>query len=198
MDLVIASSNSTKVRELRKVLQEILPHVTIRSLVDFPEFTLPPTHGSTFEENALQKATAAATALQKPCLADDSGLVIPYLGGREDSLRRKALQSPLHKLPDTKVLLRELQAVDEVNRVAFLECALAFATPEKSKMVSSRIEGSIALVERGPASFDFSSIFIKHDYRKTLAELPTVFEKISHRRKACERLALYLKKFYVS
>lgn len=198
MSLILATTNSFKVRELRTVLEELLPTLTIRSLLDFPHFHPDEVFEHSFEENATAKAIAAAKILQQPCLADDSGLVIPYLGDYSESLRRKKLHDPGKKLPDTKQLLADLNDVEDANRTAFLECVLAFATPEGIvKTASARMEGTISHKEQGPASFDFASIFMKYEYSKTLAELPeSVCDRISHRRKACEKLWPSLRDFF--
>ena len=198
MDLIIASMNSSKVRELRPVLEELLPNVSIRSLVDFPDFHFEVGNTNSFEENAAQKAIFAAQQLRLPCIADESGLVIPFLGDCKESFRRKQLQLPGKKLPDTKQILSDLLNVEEVNRTAFLECVLAFATPDGLvKTVSARMEGMITPKEQGPASFDFASIFLKHEYRQTLAQLPqSAYARISHRRKACEKLLLVLREHF--
>jgi len=190
MDLVIASSNSSKVRELRSILEELFPNLRIRSLIEFPDFCPLSKTKESFEENAIEKALHAAQQLNRPCITDESGLVIPYLGNEKISLERKKNIAEGKKLPDTKTLLNDLQGVDEGNREAFLECVLAFAMPGSLIRTSSaRIEGYIAQEEMGPATFDFSSIFIKHEYSKTLAKLPeSVQLRISHRRKACEKL----------
>ncbi len=198
MDLIIATTNTSKLRELRSILRELLPEVSIRSLLDFPHFHPETFHHASFGENAAAKALSAAVALQMPCVADESGLVIPVLGGYQESLQRKQRQPSGKRLPDTKQIFADLQHVEEADRSAFLECALAFATPERVvKTVSARMEGMIAPSEHGPASFDFVSIFIKHEYNKTLAELPeSVLSRISHRRKACEKLWPSLREFF--
>jgi len=199
MELVIASSNCTKVRELRTILEELFPDLRIRSLLDFPDFQGLEEMKESFEENAIAKAAWAAEQLNRPAVADESGLVIPYLGDEVISLERKKGLDKSKKLPDTKSILTELQNTAESNRVAFLECVLAFAVPEKGciRSCSARIEGYIAEEEKGPASFDFSSIFIKYDYSKRLAELPeSVLARISHRRKACEKLRPSIKEYF--
>ena len=190
MDLIIATTNPSKVRELRPILEELLPNVLIRSLIDFPFFQQGPSENKSFEQNAIDKAVFAAKALHVPCIADESGLVIPFLGDYQESLRRKQQQPAGKKLPNTKQILTDLQNAEELDRTAFLECVVAFATPDGFvKTASARMEGMIALQEHGPASFEFSSIFVKHDYSKTLAELPeSAYARISHRRKACEKL----------
>ena len=199
MDLVLASMNPSKIRELRVILEELLPTVSIRSLVDFPAFHFEVQLEESFEKNAIQKAVYASKALGLPCIADESGLVVPFLGDCKESFRRKGLQDPSKLLPDTKQLLADLQTVEEVDRSAFLECALAFASPAGLvKAALARMEGTIAIKEQGPASFDFASVFIKYDYRKTLAQLTeSTYLRISHRRKACEKLLLPLREWFL-
>lgn len=190
MDLIIATTNPSKVRELRLILEELLPDTLIRSLIDFPSFQPEPSENKSFEQNAIDKAVFAAKTLLVPCIADESGLVVPFLGDYQESLRRKQQQPVGKKLPNTKQILADLKNAEEVDRTAFLECVIVFATPDGFvKSASARMEGTIAFQEHGPATFDFSSIFMKHEYSKTLAELPeSAYVRISHRRKACEKL----------
>jgi XTP/dITP diphosphohydrolase len=201
MELVIASKNTEKVRELRSLLKELMPELTVRSLIEFPDFKEGKKRSKTFEENSLEKAVYAAKELQRPCIADDSGLVIPSFGDSKESMKRKEKQPKGTRLPDTKKLLGDLGPEEEKDRSAFLECALSFATPDKGhiKTVSARMEGTIATREKGPASFDFTSLFMKNDYSKTLAELPpSVLSRISHRRKALEKLFPFLRSYFSS
>jgi XTP/dITP diphosphohydrolase len=200
MQLVIASSNAFKIGELRKILQSMLPQVQIRSLLEFPDI-FPPTFGhQTFEQNAADKATYVSKMTGIPAVSDESGLVVPYLGGYSASMKSKSEQKLGSKLPNVAELLNDLQNVDDHCREAFLECCLAFACPKVGlvKVVSSRLEGYIATREKGPASFDFASIFVKHEYSTTLAAMPqSVYERISHRLKACEKLRFTLNAYFV-
>lgn len=199
MELIIASRNSFKIRELRTILEEFLPHVVIRSLLEIPDIFPPTFEHQDFEHNAIDKAVYTAQILQKPAISDESGLIVPYLGGYEASMKAKALQTPGTKLPNTKKILQELQNAQEHERFAFLESAIAFACPTTGliKSTSSRLEGKIAFEESGPSSFDFASIFIKHEYSKTVACLSaSVLERISHRRKSCEKIQTHLVKYF--
>jgi XTP/dITP diphosphohydrolase len=200
MELLIASRNTFKIGELRRILEEMLPSVRIRSLLEFPDVFPPTFEHQSFEQNAVDKALFAAQMTKLPCVGDESGLIVPYFGGYLASMKAKTLQTPGKRLPNSKKILSDLQGVDDVHRSAFLECAIAFACPEKGmiKVTSSRLEGYIAASESGPASFDFASIFVKNEYSKTLASLPqSVFERISHRRKACEKLRPAFRSYFV-
>lgn len=186
MELIIASQNSHKVAELREILKELFPQLTVLSLFDFQKFIPKDCTHTSFEENAIAKALHAATTLQKICLSDDSGIVIPSLS---QQLYRYENNQSLATLR-TKKLLEEMQGLNELQRGAYLECSLAIATPQKlERAVSQRIEGLVAEKERGRLTFEFDTIFMKYDYNKTLGELtPSVRNRISHRRKALEKL----------
>ena len=186
MELVIASSNTHKVLQFREFLKDLKPNLTVLSLFDFPHYKLPaydPT--KSFAENARLKAQDAALALQKSCLAEQWGLVIPALAEQELTIFDHDGQ-----VKQTKKILSALQGKKEFERTAYLESCITCATVQGSLKESiGRAEGLIAESERGKSSSDFDSIFIKHDYMKTLAELPvSVRLRISHRRKALEKL----------
>jgi XTP/dITP diphosphohydrolase len=186
MELVIASSNTHKVLQFREILKDLKSNLHVLSLFDFPHYKLPAFDSSiSFAENAKLKANHAATALQKNCLAEQWGLVIPALAGIETTLFEQT-----GHVKQTKKILSALEGKKEYERMAYLESCIACATPQGTLKESiGRAEGQIAETERGKSSSDFDSIFIKHDYMKTLAELPvSVRLRISHRRKALEKL----------
>ena len=81
MQLVIASKNVHKIRELRSILHSF-PQLDILSLHDFPDYIPPEETGETFKENAILKATHAAKALKQWTISDDSGLMVPAIEGK--------------------------------------------------------------------------------------------------------------------
>lgn len=190
MELVIASCNSQKVLELRTILKELVPELQVLSLFDFPAYKQIDAKTSSFEENAKEKALHAAKALQKVCLSDDSGIVVPSLGKIGSTLQRRYQSEKNSAVIETKKLLHDMQSLKDVERHAYLECAIAVASPDEiKKVVSARSEGVVAEQERGKLAFEFDTIFIKCDYGKTIGELPRgVRERISHRRKAIQQL----------
>jgi len=196
MELVIASLNSHKVLELRELLKALSPSIQVLSLFDFPHYQKPEDEYTTSEEAATKKAQHAATTLQKVCLADHSGIVIPALqkkGSQSCHLNLKSTDTASHQ---TKTLLQEMSGLKELERAAFLECSLAVSSPNGFyKAITQRSEGFIAEEERGKITFEFDTIFIKHDYNKTLGELsPSVRNRSAHRRKALERLLPVIEK----
>jgi XTP/dITP diphosphohydrolase len=198
MELVIASHNTHKVLQLREILKDLAPSLTVLSLFDFPHYKLPEnSRDARLAENAKAKAEHAAKALQKCCLAEQWGLILPSVPDASSSIFSQDPGASHAQLlvSQTKRILAALAGKSEFERTAYLESCVAVATPQgKLREAVGRTEGSIAEAERGKGSFEFDTIFVKHDYMKTLAELsPSVRSRISHRRKAVDKLIGHVK-----
>ncbi len=189
MDLVIASKNLHKIREFREMLKPF-KHIDVLSLLNFPGYEPLVEEGASFQEIAQKKALHAAKALNKWVLADDSGLIVPALGGAPGIFSRRYAGDEATDAENRQKLLKALEQLEEHARGAYFECCLVVAGPEKVlKSVSGVCEGTIIYEERGRNGFGYDSIFIKSEYDKTFAELDeTTKNRISHRRKAFEKL----------
>lgn len=193
MELVLAGNNLHKLREFREMLA-CLPHVELLSLHQFGDYRSPEETGSTFKENAIIKAEHAAKNLNRLALADDSGLVVPALNGAP-GIYSARYAGPEKNDADNRVKLLEAMAhLEGDDRTAYYECSLALASPNGTvKCVEGICEGHIAKEPRGRNGFGYDSLFIKNDYEKTFAELDeNIKNRISHRRKAFERLIILL------
>lgn len=195
-ELVIASSNASKVRELRLHLQELAPNIMVSSLFDF-SLTCQECGdvGGGLSERAESRALRMAVLLKKPCISDQSALFVPVLGDDQWMGTCEEDGSSLSHVTLISQLLQALAHVDDEGRAAFLETALALALPGRGVVfsASARMEGYIAEEAKGSSSRDFSSVFIKYSYGKTLAQLPEpVVFRISQRRKVCERLTYFI------
>lgn len=193
MEIVIATTNVHKIREFREMLKPH-PQFDVLSLLNFPEYVQPEETGKTFEENAILKAKHAANALKKCVVADDSGLVVPSLGGAPGVVSRRYAGEDATDAENRQKLLKALENKGEHERSAYFDCWLALATPKGFlKCVNGRCEGVILLEERGRNGFGYDSVFVKYDYDKTFAEIDEATKnRISHRRKAFEKLLLAL------
>ena len=193
MKLLLASKNVHKIREFRQMFKP-LKGLDLYSLMDFPNYTPPEETGDSFESNAILKAVDAASKLNMLAIGDDSGLVVPALNGKPGvRSHRFASDDPTDQENRTKLLeMMEKYTGDE--RAAYFECVIAIAKPEGLiKTVSGRAEGLITSQERGRSGFGYDSLFIKHDYDRTFAELDENNKnKVSHRRKAFEKLLLLI------
>lgn len=180
-ELLVATGNRGKLRELELLLR---PYVEkIYSLADFPD--LPPTieDGATFRDNAIKKATAAASATGKPTLADDSGLVVDALGGAPGVFSARFAGEGATDAENNARLLRDLVGIPPKRRTASFRCAAALCFPDGDRVVfEGELNGVLLKKPRGTEGFGYDPLFLVPEYGKTLAELPLeVKNRISHR-----------------
>src|SRR3954449_12891131 len=121
MRLVLATRNDHKLREFRR----LLPGVELEPLPD--EVVVPPEDGDTYVANALIKARAAAAALRRAVIADDSGIESAALGGRPGVRSARFAGEHATDEENLEKLLRDVPQ-DGDRRVAYV-CALALAAP---------------------------------------------------------------------
>lgn len=186
---MLASHNLHKLREIREMLKEEKAFDLI-SLREFPNYTPPEETGTTFEENAAKKALYAAQALKKWCLADDSGIVVPSLGGEPGIHSKRYAGDAASDLDNRNKLLKALKNKEGLDRSAYFVCVLALANPNgEVKTLSATCEGIICDSEKGGQGFGYDSIFAKNGYDKTFAQMDEKTKnRISHRRKAIDKL----------
>jgi XTP/dITP diphosphohydrolase len=196
MEIVIASSNMHKIREIKDMLKSYkgLEKLDILSLHQFPQYQPPDEDGSTFQENAETKALHAAKALNKWVIADDSGLVVSALNGEPGVYSARYAGTDATDAENRQKLLKKIERLDEVDRSAYFECCLSLASANGiKKSVRGQCEGTLLTEERGRNGFGYDPLFVKNEYDKTFAELDEKTKnKISHRRKAIEKLSIFL------
>jgi XTP/dITP diphosphohydrolase len=194
--VVIATKNPGKVREIREVLSEF--DLTIESLERFGAIPEPEETGTTFAENARQKALYYARATGQWALADDSGLEVDALGGEPGvySARYAAEQAgpdadrdAIDNANNAKVLTGLTDVPDE-QRTARFVCHLALADVDGILLEArGTIEGRIGHAPRGDNGFGYDPLFYVPDRGKTTAELPPSEKNaISHRGSALRSL----------
>lgn len=193
MEILLASMNLHKIREFRDMFKS-LTHIELVSLHQFPQYCAPEESGQTFKENAILKAEHAAVHLNRWVLADDSGLVIPSLNDEPGIKSKRYAGLNATDLENRQKLLETMKNLDGQSRTAYFQCCLAIASPSGlKKCVEGMCEGSIVYEPKGRHGFGYDPIFLKNDYEKTFAELDeSIKNRISHRRKAFERIFAYL------
>jgi XTP/dITP diphosphohydrolase len=178
VDLVLATSNVGKVRQLQSLLSD---DVVVKSLADFG-LTAPEESGATFAANASLKAISAAKATGILALADDSGLEVEALGGAPGVLSARYSGEGATDTSNIERLLADLDAVPDCERSARFVCVLTLANNDGVLYtVTGECLGQIARARRGTNGFGYDPVFELEDGR-TVAEL-TIEEKnrISHR-----------------
>ncbi|NBO23638.1 MAG: RdgB/HAM1 family non-canonical purine NTP pyrophosphatase [Chlamydiae bacterium] len=197
MKLGIASSNTNKIREFKSLLSSI-SNLELVSMKDFPDYIPPEETGDTFEDNASIKALDFAKFINGYALADDSGLVVPALNGEPGVRSARYAKEDATDSENRAKLKIALSKIQEKDRQAYFACALALAAPQGIKKITTGFcEGYLILEERGNQGFGYDPLFIRHDYSKTFAELDEkVKNKISHRRKAFDKMLPYLENIF--
>jgi XTP/dITP diphosphohydrolase len=190
MEIVIASTNLHKIREFREMMKHLHRSVDLFSLLNFSMYEPLPEEAHTFKDNAIQKAEHAAKALNKWVLADDSGLVVPALNGAPGIRSRRYAGDDATDLENRLKLLKAMEHLQDHQRNAYYECCIVLASPSGTvKHTTGLCEGSILREEKGRNGFGYDSLFVKHEYDKSFAELDeSTKNRISHRYKAFEKL----------
>jgi len=154
--------------------------------------------GDTFEANAVKKAETVSRALDRPVVADDSGLVVPSLNGAPGVQSARYAGPSADDGANNEKLLRALDGMTGKDREAAFVCVLALKIPgEEPRLVRGECRGSIALEPKGSHGFGYDPLFFLPEYGKTMGEIsPELKNRISHRAKAFQKLLQLLKEIY--
>lgn len=187
--LVLATNNSGKVQELARLLAALPLEVISASQALGKPFHVDET-GSSFRDNAVLKARAAAEATGHWALADDSGLEVDALGGRPGVWSARYAGEGASDADNNARLLQELSGVEHAARTARFRCVIALAKPGgQVETVSGEAEGLILQSPRGDAGFGYDPLFEVPRLGLTFAELTgPQKDALSHRGQALEKL----------
>ncbi len=196
-DLVLATRNRNKIRELKGMLRGGSSELNVLTLEDFPAIPAIAEDGQSFRENAVKKAMVAAKATGKIALADDSGLEVEALVGKPGVLSARFAGEGASDKDNNEKLLGLLRDVPEKRRQACFVCFIALANPEGLiDVVEGRCKGVIVFAERGSGGFGYDPLLQPTGYGKTFAELPSeVKQRVSHRARAMEKAQMALEKY---
>lgn len=187
--LVLGTTNQGKVRELVELLE---PHgIACRSLAGLPGAVEVEETGATFAENAALKASQQAVAVGAWVVAEDSGLVVPALGGepgvRSARFSGTAGDRPTVDARNSELLLERLRGIGGSSRAAHYACHAALADPTGRIVAESQgvCHGLIAESPQGSGGFGYDPLFVVAEYHRTFGEIPAVVKGvISHRARA--------------
>lgn len=190
--LFLASSNPGKLEEFRALAQatETSSIVQLELLPGFDSLPSFEENAPTFGENALGKALHYSRLHEGYVFADDSGLVVPALGGAPGV--HSARYAGIHASSAERIakLLNELRDKTREERAAHFICAIALAkTGSAIAVVTDRVDGEILKASRGDGGFGYDPVFYFPPLKKAFAELTAAEKnKQSHRGKAFRRL----------
>ena len=193
--LVIATHNKGKLREIQALLAPYGMECLAAGDLGLPE---PEETGTTFVENALIKAHAAAQAAGMPALADDSGFSVAALDGAPGVYSADWAETPPFEggpgrdwfIAMGKVEGKLAEKGPDTPRDAWFSCVLALAWPDgASETYEGRVDGAMVWPPRGTRGFGYDPVFVPLGASRTFAEFdPAEKQAISHRADAFAKL----------
>ena len=188
-DIVLASSNPGKVREINQVLADL--DVMVRPQGEFNVIDAEET-GLTFVENAILKARNAAHYTGLPAIADDSGLEVDALAGAPGIYSARYAGAGASDRQNLEKLLHALKEIPEEKRSARFQCLMVYmrhANDPTPLICQGSWEGRILTSARGSNGFGYDPVFYVPTHDCASAELPAETKNLlSHRGQALRQL----------
>ena len=194
MELVFATHNSEKVREMRALLADL--RVAVMSAEEAGGHDDVVEDGKTFEENALKKARHVAERTRKWGVADDSGICIDALDGAPGVYTARWTGEGASDVTLVQHTLATMSGIPDGKRQANFESAIALVAPDGRHWIfTGSVGGSVAVEPRGTPrdKLPYDRIFIPDGHSRTFAEMPDEEKNaLSHRGLAFQKLRLFL------
>jgi len=196
MELLLASNNLHKLREIQEIfstigdlnLNIVTPEMISLNSIDVEE------DGATFEENAFKKADYFFQLSSITTIADDSGLEIEALDGLPGVKSARFSGEHGNDAMNRLKVLVQLSNVPEELRKARFKTVICLRQAKSTNYFEGTCSGKIIFFEKGKRGFGYDPIFIPDGHKKTFAEmLPDEKNKISHRGIAIKNLGEFVK-----
>jgi XTP/dITP diphosphohydrolase len=188
--IVVATRNAHKLHEMERLLEPA--GISVEPLP--PEVELPPEEGTTFADNAMPKARAAAAATGRPTIADDSGIEAAALDGAPGVRSARYAGRDASDEANLEKLVREVPSDSRLRYV----CALAYVNPltDEERVFFGDCRGRMAQARRGAGGFGYDPVFVPDATGddRTMAELSDdEKDAISHRGHAVRALLRWIR-----
>lgn len=192
--VVLASGNKGKVREINEILAGLDIKVVPQTEFDVPEAE---ETGLTFVENAILKARNAAEHTGLPAIADDSGLEVDALKGAPGIYSARYAGAGASDRANLEKLLQAMEGIEDAERTARFQCLMVYmdhAADPTPVICQGAWEGRIAHQPQGENGFGYDPVFFVPDHHCTAAQLPAEEKnRFSHRGQALRALVEVLK-----
>ena len=190
MDIIVATNNQGKVKEIKNILypHNVMSQIEIGVDIDVEET------GTTFEENAFLKARALKPYTQCAIIADDSGLMVDYLNGDPGVFTARYAGENTTPMQGIEKLLKNMEGVPFEDRGAKFVSVIALIWPDGSEYsFEGECSGYITNIIKGENGFGFDPIFYYPPFDKTFAEISDdAKNEVSHRSAAISKLKEFL------
>jgi len=189
-DLVFATGNPHKIREVNELLEQRFKIEDLQSIgcrEDIPETS------ATIAGNALQKAAYVYEHYGRDCFAEDTGLEVDALNGEPGVFSARYAGPEKNPQANTALLLKKM--ADQPNRAAQFRTFVALILGGEAFLFEGVIRGSIAQQPRGNQGFGYDPVFVPEGRQQSFAEMPAAEKNaISHRGRAMRKLRDFLLK----
>ena len=187
--MIAASSNAHKIKEIQSIMSKFGVKVVSRKEAGVPEFEIEEDE-ETFEENSLKKAEAIMKATGKLTVADDSGLMVDYLGGAPGVYSARFAGEECDDEKNNEKLLKHLEGLPAEDRKAKFVSVITLMFPDGNTIVArGECPGRIIETPTGENGFGYDPLFVPDGLSKTFAQLSDKEKNsISHRARALEKL----------
>ena len=188
MQLVFASNNQNKIKEIQLLLPDTIQILSLEDISCFEEI---PETADTIEGNAILKANHVSANYGYNCFADDTGLEVEVLNGEPGVYSAHYAGEQRDANDNMDKLLNNLK--DKSNRSAQFKTVIVLNLNGKQTLFTGIVKGKIIEEKIGINGFGYDPIFVADGYDKTFAQL-TIEEKskISHRGLAVQQLVAFL------
>lgn len=187
--MIAATQNKGKLKELRLITEKYGQQLISMGDAGLGDLEIEE-NGETFAENSYIKAHTVAALTGRPCIADDSGLCVDYLGGAPGI--HSARYSGVHgdDAANRAKLLEDMKNVPAEERSAHFTCCITLCWPDGRTIVAEGIcPGHIAVEEQGEGGFGYDKVFIPEGRSESFAALGVdVKNQIGHRARALAQL----------
>ena len=188
MNLVFASNNKNKIKEIQSILPETIKILSLEEIGCYEEI---PEIADTIEGNAILKANYVTEKYGYDCFADDTGLEVKALNGEPGVYSARYAGEQRDANDNMNKLLEALSG--KSDRSAQFKTVIALNLKGKQSLFTGIAKGTITLNKTGNQGFGYDPIFQPENYSETFAELSSeVKNKISHRGKATRQLIDFL------
>ncbi|MDD6880633.1 MAG: XTP/dITP diphosphatase [Firmicutes bacterium] len=187
--IIAASSNAHKIKEIQAIMSKFGMEVVSRKDAGIPDFEIEE-DGETFEENSYKKAYEIMKACGEITVADDSGLMVDYLGGAPGVYSARFAGEECDDNKNNEKLIKLLNGLSAEDRKAKFISVITLVYPGGETLVArGECPGRIIEAPTGENGFGYDPLFVPDGYEKTFAQLSEEEKnEISHRAKALEVL----------
>ncbi len=187
--IIAASRNQHKIEEIEAITKKFDMQIISRDDAGIPQFEIEE-DGETFEANSFKKANEIMKVCGKTTIADDSGLMVEYLGGAPGVYSARFAGEDGNDAKNNDKLITLLEGVPYKERRAKFVSVITMVFPDGETLVArGECEGHIIDTPVGENGFGYDPLFVPEGYQRTFAQLlPEEKNKISHRARALAKL----------